>query len=278
MKKYLAWTILIVFLLSFFIIYSPFLNYKYVVYKDNIESYKNFIDRFPDSKYSNESIFWLKIKSDNKVERFHEYMYTYSNGKYRNEVKDKIIKIADKKWNFISTSRSEVEIKKFIVKYYGSTKITNAKARLQELSNDWQWVKEQHSLKYYRNFITLFPFHPKKKWINKQIIDLEVKEISSGKYGNMPQAQPLSFGGSRVRVEVENQTRYELTVRYSSPLSSKKLIISSNSKKTVSLLPSNYKVAASVNASNVRNYYGEDSMRAGKYSSSFYINRSYSYR
>ena len=149
--------------------------------------------------------------------------------------------------------------------------LSNTEAKLLERQmNDIEWVKNQSSLPIYDRFITKFPNHPEIPLLRKRIIDLEVKKIAAGKYGKMPRAQAQKLGGTIAKVTVENQTGYELTVRYSGP-DSKKLIIPKGMTKSVSLYPGDYKVAASVNASNVTNYYGADSMRGGQYSSNFYI-------
>jgi hypothetical protein len=149
-----------------------------------------------------------------------------------------------------------------------------AETRVQELFDDWDWVREQDSLEHYQRFVARFPAHPQRKWIDKRIIDLEVKEIAAGKYGEMPRSQPLSFGGTTAEVKVDNQTGYELTVRYSGP-DSKKLVIPKGATGTVSLPPGDYQTAASVTAAHVRNYYGKDSMRGGQYSARFYIETGY---
>jgi hypothetical protein len=92
--------------------------------------------------------------------------------------------------------------------------------------------------------------------------------------GPLPKAQALSYGGTSTDVDVENKTGYELTVRYSGP-SSKKLVIPVGATRSVALVPGAYQVAASVNAANVTNYFGSDTMQGGRYSSSFFIQSSY---
>ena len=129
-------------------------------------------------------------------------------------------------------------------------------------------------MEHYRRFATRYPTHSQIAAIEKRIIDLEVKEIAAGEYGEMPRAQALSYGGTTTDVEVENKTGYELTVRYSGP-DSKKLVIPVGATRTIALVPGAYQVAASVNAANVTNYYGSDSMQGGRYSSSFFIQTSF---
>jgi hypothetical protein len=140
----------------------------------------------------------------------------------------------------------------------------------ERLQDNWEWVQTQDSLPIYKRFATRFPNHPEIEAIQKRIIDLEVKEIAAGEYGEMPKAQPLSYGGSTVDMEIENKTGYVLTVRYSGT-NSKMIVLPVASTESITLVPGDYQVAASVSASNVTNYYGRDTMQGGKYSSSFFI-------
>jgi hypothetical protein len=144
----------------------------------------------------------------------------------------------------------------------------------QELYNDIDWVFKQDKLAHYRQFAYRHPSHPQINSIEKRIIDLEVKEIAGGEYGEMPPAQVQSLGGSYAHVEIKNDTEYELTLRYSGP-DSKKLVIPIGETRSIALVPGSYKVGASVNATNVTNFYGLDTMQGGKYSSSFFILGSY---
>lgn len=182
----------------------------------------------------------------------------------------RLIEIADKKWAAISESRSLIEIQNFLKLFPETTKSVNAESRIQSLFNDFDWVKEQDHLEHYRRFASRYPSHPNIDLIEKRIIDLEVKDIAAGNYGKLPKAQALNLGGASTKVEVENKTGYELTIRYSGP-DSKKLVIPVAATRGVVLIPGPYQVAASVNAGNVTNYYGSDIMHGGTYSSSFFI-------
>jgi len=74
-------------------------------------------------------------------------------------------------------------------------------------------------------------------------------------------------------ISVFNNTSYTLTLRYSGP-ESKRFDIKSKGRINVTLLNGNYKVTASVNASNVTNYAGTEYIN-GEYDSEFYIVTSY---
>jgi hypothetical protein len=71
-------------------------------------------------------------------------------------------------------------------------------------------------------------------------------------------------------IEIFNNTQYILTIRYSG-IESKKVVMSPKQRTSLSLKNGNYRIAASVNASNVRNYAGNENLSAGEYTSEYYI-------
>jgi outer membrane protein assembly factor BamD (BamD/ComL family) len=267
-----------------FLIFHPWPNFQWASFRDKVSSYDGFVSRFPSSDYTSdakerirvlrEDEIWSAADGLGQIETLRSYIRVYHDGKYLDEAKKQIATITDNQWVPISYSRSEAEIRRYLKSYPETSKLAAAEARIQELYNDFDWVKEQDTLEHYRRFATRYPAHSQMAAIEKRIIDLEVKEIAAGEYGEMPRAQALSYGGSSTEVEVENKTRYELTVRYSGP-ESKKLVIPVAATRSVTLVPGAYKVAASVNAANVTNYYGSDYMEGGRYSSSFYIETSF---
>jgi nicotinamide mononucleotide adenylyltransferase len=181
--------------------------------------------------------------------------------------------IVEDAWKKVSKERSVRALGQFINDYGDTARSKDAARRIQELYDDYDWVKEQDKLLYYQTFAKKFPNHPMREAIEKRIIDLEVQDIAAGDHGEMPRAEALTYGGTSSVLDVENKTGYVLTVRYSGP-DSKKLVIPVGATRSISLSPGNYRVGASVDAAHVTNYYGSDTLRGGTYSSSFYISTS----
>ena len=77
-------------------------------------------------------------------------------------------------------------------------------------------------------------------------------------------------GGSTSSISIYNRTSYNLTLLYSGP-DSKRIVISPNQTGYITLRNGSYKIAASVSASNVRNYAGSENLRGGSYSAEYYI-------
>jgi hypothetical protein len=76
-------------------------------------------------------------------------------------------------------------------------------------------------------------------------------------------------------VNIHNDTKYNLTIRYSGP-ESFKVVFLPGEKGSVETLRGTYRVAASVDASNVKDYAGEEESDGGNYEVVYYISGPYS--
>ena len=133
-------------------------------------------------------------------------------------------------------------------------------------------TKNKNTISACKNYISKYPYGTYAEEANKKIIDLEVDGIFKGDYGQLPpMSKSSSFSHSTSNdLKLFNNTQYTLTIRYSG-IESKKIVISPHGRTSVTLKPGTYKIAASVSASNVRNYAGTESLSGGEYGSEFYI-------
>lgn len=234
---------------------------------DTIAAYRSYLDTYQagDAAY----VAALYAGVDGKI----------NDAKYAAEAKERLAELADAEWLKIAQSKSEREILDFLEEYPETTMRPAAEARLQELYDDWGWVRGQDKLEHYEHFLARHPDHPERGWIAKRIIDLEVEAIASGEHGEMPTAQRVGDGDARmaqVEVEIENGTGYELTVRYSGKETSRKVVLASGATDAIGLPPGEYRVAASVRSGRVSDYYGVDQLLAGAYNIRFYIETRFS--
>jgi hypothetical protein len=143
----------------------------------------------------------------------------------------------------------------------------------QQKQEDYASALENKSSSQWKKFLEDYPNHPKSSEIEELIITLEVSEIFNGEYGEIPTSQLSgAINNSQSAIEIKNETKYTLTLRYSGP-DIKKISIPPYENYTIKLKSGIYKVAASVNASNVRNFAGTESLH-GQYSSGYYITTS----
>ena len=174
-------------------------------------------------------------------------------------------------WAAVLKKRDLEGIRMFAKRFPDLAKQPDADAAIDALYSDPDWVLAQNKLEHYRRFVQRHPKHPKSPSMEKMIIDLEVAAIAAGDHGVLPKAQQTGQSrGLHTEMTIQNDTEYELTVMFSGT-ESKKTVLSSGASDVLKLPNGSYKVAASVKAMNVRNYFGTDEFNGGVYSSSFYI-------
>ena len=143
-------------------------------------------------------------------------------------------------------------------------------------SKAWRQATSENSISAYEKYKSLYPNGAHIGICEKKLIDLEVSRIYAGEHGTLPAMDRTGYGGgSTSYITVTNSTSYTLTILYSGS-DSKKLVIGAGKTKFVRLKNGQYRVAASVSASNVSNYAGTENLLGGDYSVDYYI-RTYRY-
>jgi len=134
----------------------------------------------------------------------------------------------------------------------------------------WKNAESIGSMAAYNKYLDLYPDGIHKK----EAIDAAVQHIASGKYGELPPMDKYyNEGGPTSYITISNDTQYNLTILYSG-IESKRIILQPGERSTISLLNGNYKIAASVNAYDVCNYYGVEELTGQHYSVNYYILKS----
>jgi hypothetical protein len=141
-------------------------------------------------------------------------------------------------------------------------------------SKAWSEASNRNTVEAYKKYLELYPHGNHANQAKKIVIDKEVDGIFGGEHGNLPSMERTSSGsGKYSTVSIYNNTSYTLTIRYSGS-DSKKIDIPSQQRSSVSLPNGNYRIAASVNASNVRSFAGTENLSGGEYDSNYYIQTS----
>ena len=267
---------------ALFLIFHPWPHYQVASFQDSVSAYQGFVNRFPQSEYVpaarerirvlQEEDVWRAAVDENGIASYRGYIRVYPDGKHLDAAKQRTTELADGIWKGIAGTRSEAEVTKFLKEYPETSKRSDAEARIQFLYNDWSWVKEQDKIPHYQRFIARNPTHPQRAWMEKRMIDLEVDAIAAGEHGELPKADAVGDATTAgpAAVEIDNGTGYELTVRYSGG-ESKRVVIPVGGKQSFQLPNGSYRVAASVNAARVRNYYGKEDFSGGRYTIRYFI-------
>jgi outer membrane protein assembly factor BamD (BamD/ComL family) len=251
---------------------------------NSVKGFEIFLSEYPKSKYKfiakttinelKEKNDWEMAKSQNTVETYSIYKSKYPYGKYGMEANDAIrqIEIITPAWLKAQSANTKESYEEFLLKHNNSSYSDIAQFKLRILHEQtWENVKELNTIRAYETYLEKYPLGDFSEDAEKRIIDLEVDAIFSGDHGKLPPMSKTSKGYSKnTTIKVKNDTEYTLTIRYSGR-QSKKIILLPRTSTTATIANGAYRVAASVNASNVGNYAGKETLSGGTYESSFYI-------
>ena len=287
MKKFNNFLSLIILVLVL-IISSCGVKKKYEKTKafNSITAYEKFLERYPDSKYSRiardelkvlyEDRAWKNANYYNTISRYKIFISEYPKSKYISRAEKKIQAIEEEQaWNHSRLINSTFAYDNFLKSYPKSKFAYEARNRIKNLKEekDWYNTEKVGSIGAYKNHIKKYPYGKYSTKAKKKIIDLEVDEIFEGDHGTLPPMNQVSTRynyATTNKLEIFNDTKYILTVRYSGP-ESKKAVIYPRKKSTITLKNGSYRITASVNAASVQNYAGTEKLEGGEYSEKFYI-------
>ena len=228
----------------------------------------------------NEEILWAEVLASDNLQLIEKYNINYPKGKYSKIAfikKVEIIERLDENAFFeAKKTRTDESFNFYLDKFPEGHYRQKAEneiiiLRKENEQNAYQDAMNRNSSYSWKSFLSVYPNHKKKSEIEKRIISLEVDEIlGSSNTGNLPVFSQTNYGYStNSSVTIENNTGYELTVRYSGP-TIKIIVIPRGGTSSTSLLSGSYKIAATANN---LNYGGRENL-SGSYSSSYYISTS----
>lgn len=247
--------------------------------------YEDFIKKYPHSQYVTnaklnikkleEARDWNYAVVEGTVEAYKKYLMNYPNGIYYKTAQEKIreIEIIIPAWQKTEKTNTYEAYLSFVEKFPDSKYTDIAYRRLEEIErNDWNKASKTNTITAYKNYLLKYPYGSYTDEAEKKIIDLEVDKIFKGEYKKLLPMSKISQGYNYNvnEIEIFNNTKYKLTVRYSGS-ESKKVVLSPKQKTTINLQSGPYRIAASVDAFRVKDYAGIDTLKGGVYYQEFYI-------
>lgn len=252
----------------------------------SVESYEIFISAYPYSKYVGnarariaeimDNNAWKEAEYRNTVDSYQGYVSAFPQGVYVEVAYIRIteIRVILPHWEKAVESNSPESYRLFLTSYSSSSYGILAREKLTELEMMyWEEAVMRHTIKYYERYMNHFPEGIYIHGAMKAVIDIEVDVVFKGDYGKLPPMSKIAEDRYLTSNEIElfNNTKYTLTVLYSGSQESKKVVLLPKQKGSISLVNGEYRVAASVDANDVRNYAGSEKLEGGSYSSQFYI-------
>lgn len=266
-------------------------EWETVLSENSLSSYQHFLKSNPNSKFASNAknkiqeidrLNWQKASLANSYESYKEYLNIFPNGLNSVDARNRIKQIEEDKsilpiWNRTQKANSYKAYQDFYNTHKYSSYGSLAKSKMDSIDlSAWNSAKSSNTISAYKKYLDSYPSGIYAEDASKKIVDLEVESIFKGNYGYLPpmtKKSSYSFGTQRPtsnKISIYNNTSYTLTVWYSGP-DSKKIVLGPRNRTSFELTNGAYKVAASVDASNVTKYAGNERLDGGEYESEFYI-------
>lgn len=296
----------IISLISFIAYYfnSEWGNYVSAKHSDRFQFYQEFIDEYPESKYSDE-IYQLTAKSLRQfpIDSYSFYKargvdsmtisaYTYmmnevlekyaDNHKFVKILEDEYREYSTEYWNNLVDKKDVKGIYRFpllIPESYNTISMKEYKETVKSVwgsdDNAWQIAKSYDREWAYDTYMELFPKgkyfkEAKRLSIEKYLSDLD-KNKNKGTLPSLGEGRPTGTNSSYI--SIYNRTTYKIKVVYMEVNGGDmhKEIISSYSRVKIKLKNGTYKVGASVLDGNVSSYSGVEKLEGMHYDVEYYI-------
>lgn len=255
-------------------------NYRYTENADNVQQIllNQLVDNaksYDPTKNTSTSIY---STSKTPLEELSEFANDNQSNKFGKEASVELSSICDSLYNIAKKTATKAGWRAY-QRAVPSGFFKDSEALIEEIENSswntearaWNTAKRENTISAYQKYKSLYPNGAHYVQAEKKLIDLEVANVYAGDYGSLPAMDKTSWGsGPTAYISVKNSTSYTLTLLYSGP-DSKRLVISPGHTSSMTLKNGRYRVAASVNASNVRNYAGSEELSGGSYSVEYYI-------
>lgn len=258
--------------------------------KDDLDYYRNFSLMFPEGYPSEtkinvrikekETALWESVKGSADKAFLNAMLKKLRTREITESVRARIAEIEEQEelrlWNEKYASSTDLaELEGFVSRKKFSSKAVRKllSKRLDELYGDFLAVSRLNTKSAYEKFLSKNPNSEFAAKARERVVDFEVAEIAKGKHGDFSMSEPRKnfySPSDEAKIELENQTGYTITVRYSGPKSLKEEI-PPYGRRSVSVPPGRYKIAVTTVQPRVRPFYGENEIKAGEYRESFYI-------
>jgi hypothetical protein len=243
---------------------------------------QSYIQAYPDGEFAGQAraqytelaqAHWIVVRDTPTAKTLQTFAAEYGASQWADSAKVLFAELAEQAFEEIAQSKLEVQLDMFADTWKGTEAAKRATKRKQDLWNSFDWVKKTNTKAAYERFIERNPNSPEVSFCKRRLIDLEVDQalLDRDKLGELPPMSRMSSGATtRTSISVKNDTRYTLDVLYSGP-SSDRLTVSPGAAGKIALSNGTYRVLASVRASNVSQYYGNESLNGGVYEVTYYI-------
>ncbi len=186
---------------------------------------------------------WRETKRINDVEGYERFLIKYPNSIYESEARRIVEEL---RWKEVKSLDTIAAYQSYLQKYPRSRYAIQVILRLTSLQEDlskWEMAQKKNTIKGYNDFLEKNPNSAYADKAKAKIVDLEVSDIMKGPHGTLPPPEKISTEERRSYsvVNISNDTKYTITIRYSGP-GSLKISLSPGEKSSVQVLNGKYRV------------------------------------
>jgi outer membrane protein assembly factor BamD (BamD/ComL family) len=249
-------------------------------------AFRNFLTQHPKRKYASEARLklekleiqdWDIAEMKDIVSSYEEYLSCHPKGQNSLLAKKRVKQLVDLQRE--KPDETVTAYEEFLQKNPSNELFDWIQVRCKMMRQDlgeWQEVLEANTVSAYKDFQQKHPNSPFAEEVEARMIDLEIDQIMGGEHGSLPKPTKVSSEGNRKYsiVNIHNDTQYDLTIRYSGS-ESFKVVFTPQQKGSIELLNGTYRIAASVNAYNIKPFAGSSVFQAGNFEITYYIQSSF---
>jgi len=268
-------------------LYSTQRDWQIARTTDTIPAYEEFLSKHPSGGLADQARIrleelysiqrdWQTARAADTISAYEEFLSKHPSGELADQARIQLeLYSTQRDWQIARTTDTIPAYEEFLSKHPSGELADQARLRAEAMRKelpDWRKALKENTVEAYTAFLKRHPNSPFAEKAQGKIVDLEVSSIMGGEHGKLPSSNKISDDSSRNYsvLNIHNNTSYNLTIRYSGQ-ESFKVIFSPGEKGSLEVLRGNYRVAASVDAANVKNYAGEMTSDGGNYQVTYYI-------
>lgn len=214
---------------------------------------------------------WERATALNTIDGYEAFRRQYPNSTQASGAKVRIEQLQRGVWERAASMNTVQGYRAYLAAMPRGMYAKEAEERIEVML--WDHAVLSNTIKAYQAYLDGSSSAIHASEAEKKIIDLEVDAIFKGDHGQLPPMNRSSSGYAATtenNVKIFNNTGYTLTVRYSGA-ESERIVLAPKQRSTVVMPNGTFRITASVNASNVRNYAGTEKLTGADYESEYYI-------
>ncbi|MDZ7315391.1 MAG: hypothetical protein ONA69_01635 [candidate division KSB1 bacterium] len=217
---------------------------------------------------------WELVKRDTSMVVLRRFINQYPASPQAKKARQRLDSLeTEQEWKKALAAGTREALQSFAVRYPKFAKLKGLDAINPAFaeSEAWKETLSRNTPQAFQEFLKKYPQSAYAAKADSMLIALEVGGMISGAHDELPDSRQISNVQEEITtLEIDNQTPYQLVVRYSGK-NSRRFTIEPKGKITVKLENGRYRVAANAVGADVLPFAGEQELAGGEYVSRYFI-------